>query len=252
VNAENAAENFRPCAGRIDAYVAPSGPGIRVDGSAFPGWVIPQEYDSLLAKVVAWGQDREEARRRMLRALAEFQVDGVETTIPFLRCLLADDVFIRGDYATPDVEAFAATYVPPAASDSAMDVAVEAPPSLPRTLTVEVNGKRFEVRVHGLAAAGADSPTSARRRSGHRRSAKKLSSAGRAVEAPMHGIVTEIRVRPGDEVRDGQVVAIIEAMKMMNEVVAHRDGVVATIDAEPGATVESGSAIITFASAEGA
>jgi acetyl-CoA/propionyl-CoA carboxylase biotin carboxyl carrier protein len=245
INAETAEKNFQPCAGRIDAYAAPAGPGIRVDGSAYPGWVIPQEYDSLLAKVVAWGQDRDEARHRMLRALGEFQVDGVDTTIPFLREILVQDFFVDGDYATPDVESFAERYRPPPASDAAMDVAVRSLVGDPRTVTVEVNGKRYEVRVHDTAKDGDAAPS--RRRNARSRSAKRVAPIGRAVEAPMHGIVAEIRVQAGDDVKDGQVVAIIEAMKMMNEVVAHRDGVVTSVAARAGDTVEAGSAIITFA-----
>jgi acetyl-CoA/propionyl-CoA carboxylase biotin carboxyl carrier protein len=250
VNAESPGDGFRPSAGRIDAFVAPAGPGIRVDSAAFSGWVIPQEYDSLVAKLVAWGQDREEARRRMLRALDEFTLDGVDTTIPFFRLLLSDERFIKGDYATPDVEAFAAANESKLRSRSVKrtEPSPGAPPASGRTVTVEVNEKRFEVRVFGLDRASASAPSD---RLGQRaprfRSPKRIAADGRSVLAPMHGIVAEIKVAAGDDVRDGQVIAIIEAMKMMNEVVAHRAGTVQSIDAAVGQTLESGQSIVTFA-----
>jgi acetyl-CoA/propionyl-CoA carboxylase biotin carboxyl carrier protein len=246
INAESPAESFRPCAGRIAKFVAPAGPGIRLDSAAFAGWVIPQEYDSLIAKLVAWGQDRDEARARMLRALAEFDVQGVDTTIPFLAALLAGDAFARSDYATPDVELFAATYRQAPLETAALEVRLDGVATEPDTVTVEVNDKRYDVRVFGLPRAGAAPGTASQVRRARFKASEKVEVDGHAVTAPMHGIVAEIRVNPGDEVRDGQVVAIIEAMKMMNEVVAHRDGIVASVGAGAGETVEMGSPIITI------
>ncbi len=251
VNAESPGDGFRPSAGRIDAFVAPAGPGIRVDAAAFSGWVIPQEYDSLVAQLVAWGQDREEARRRMLRALGEFKIDGVDTTIPFFRLLLADECFIRGDYATPDVEAFAAAHESELRSSSGRSAGSPAgatPGRSGRTVTVEVNEKRFEVRVFDLdRTSGSTSKDRGAHRAPRFKPPKRIASDGQSVLAPMHGIVAEIKVAAGDEIRDGQVVAIIEAMKMMNEVVAHRAGTVRSIDAAVGQTLESGQSIVTIA-----
>jgi acetyl-CoA/propionyl-CoA carboxylase biotin carboxyl carrier protein len=251
INAESPAANFRPSAGRIDAFVPSAGPGIRVDAAAYPGWVIPQEYDSLLAKLIAWGEDREEARRRMLRALGEFVVRGVDTTIPLFDLLLEDERFVRGDYATPDVESFVdrhkeriAAHVAERSSPATAGTVGEksAEPDKGRTVTVEVNGKRFDVRVFG------DGPgsTSARTRAPRFKTPKKIATDGDRVTAPMHGIVADIKIAPGESVRDGQVVAIVEAMKMMNEIVAHREGIVKSVDARVGDTLETGASILTF------
>jgi acetyl-CoA/propionyl-CoA carboxylase biotin carboxyl carrier protein len=245
INAESPAHDFRPCAGRVERYVEPGGPGVRIDAAVYPGFTIPQEYDSLLGKLVVWGEDREEARRRMLRALAEYRIEGVDTTIVFLSMLLADDEFVRGDYATPSVDRFcrehaaqiAAAYpVASAAQDSRAQERGTA-----ATVTVEVNDKRFVVRVLGNGEGGRPQ---ARRHARRLVSAKRMTTDGPVVTAPMHGIVAEIRVKPGDMVEDGQVVAVIEAMKMMNEVIAHRAGTVASISAQAGDTIETGSPLI--------
>ena len=253
INAESPAEGFRPSAGRIDGFAPAAGPGIRVDAAAYPGWTIPQEYDSLLAKLVAWGEAREEARTRMLRALGEFVVRGVDTTIPLFDLLLADERFIQGDYATPDVEAFVAEHRTQLAAHAeerrAPTAAVtvgEAPKADPadpgRIVTVEVNAKRYDVRVFG------DGPGAGRPRAPRFKAPKKIATDGASVRAPMHGIVADIKTAVGASLKDGDVVAIIEAMKMMNEIVAHRDGVVKSIDVKLGETVESGASIITFES----
>ena len=251
INAESPASGFRPSAGRIAAFAPAAGPGIRVDAAAYPGWVIPQEYDSLLAKLVAWGEDREESRRRMLRALGEFVVRGVDTTIPLFDLLLEDERFIRGDYATPDVESFVerdkeriARHVAERGSTATAGAVGE--PSTEadqgRIVTVEVNDKRFDVRVFG------DGPgaSTGRVRAPRFKAPKKIATDGSRVTAPMHGILADVKIAAGESVRDGQVVAIIEAMKMMNEIVAHRDGVVKSVDAKVGDTVETGAPILTF------
>ena len=246
INAESPAQSFRPSAGRLECYGEPGGPGVRVDAGVYAGYVIPEEYDSLFGKLVVWGQDREEARRRMLRALREYRVEGVDTTIAFLQMLLADGEFVSGRYATPSVDTFyrrhadeiAAAY-PARPADARMTAT---PVS---TLTVEVNDKRFVVRVEGD-----DNP--ARRQTERRvpkfKPAKRIAADGSAIAAPMHGIVADVRVRPGDVVHDGQVVVVIEAMKMMNEVIAQRSGTIAQLNVAVGQTVESGAPLMTFES----
>jgi acetyl-CoA/propionyl-CoA/long-chain acyl-CoA carboxylase, biotin carboxylase, biotin carboxyl carrier protein len=252
INAESPADGFRPSAGRIGAFSPAAGPGIRVDAAAYAGWTIPQEYDSLLAKLVAWGEDREEARARMLRALGEFVVRGVDTTIPLFDVLLSDERFVRGDYATPDVEAFVVGHKDRIAAlaeerRSRPAAGTIGEPGAPdaddpgRIVTVEVDGKRIDVRVFG-GGPGA----SARPRAPRFKAPKKIATDGASVRAPMHGIIADIKTSAGQSLKDGDVVAIIEAMKMMNEVVAHRDGVVRSVDVKLGETVESGASIITF------
>ncbi|HME81465.1 MAG TPA: acetyl-CoA carboxylase biotin carboxylase subunit [Candidatus Eremiobacteraceae bacterium] len=245
INAESPADDFRPHAGRIERYREPGGPGVRVDAAGVAGTVIPQEYDSLIGKLVVWGQDRDEARARMQRALGEFDIAGVETTIPFLRMLLADPAFARGDYTTLSVDEFRRLHASaieaayPRASSEGGEGAAEPKPT---TLAVEVDDKRFNVRVLGLNGAR----TAASRRAPRFKPAKRVSTNSASVAAPMHGIVAEIRVKPGDNVQDGQVVAVIEAMKMMNEVIAHRAGVVASISAKAGDTIETGSPLLAL------
>jgi acetyl-CoA/propionyl-CoA carboxylase, biotin carboxylase, biotin carboxyl carrier protein len=251
INAESPPNDFRPCAGRIERYVEPGGPGVRVDAAVHTGSVIPQEYDSLLGKLVVWGQDREEARRRMQRALGEYRVEGLDTTIAFLRMLLADGAFERGDYTTPSVDHFcrehaaeiAAAYPAAGAAQDSRAQERGTTTAQPSTLTVEVNDKRFVVRLLGN---GEESRSHARHRARRFAPARRMTAGGPSVNAPMHGIVAEIRVKPGDAVNDGQVVAVIEAMKMMNEVIAHRAGTVAAIAVKAGETIETGSPIITF------
>ena len=244
INAESPALDFRPSAGLITRFDLPAGPGVRVDTAAFAGYAIPQDYDSLIAKLVVWGQDREEARLRMLRALDEVSIEGVDSTVPFLRLLLRDCRFVDGTYATSTVDAFvrerwrelAAAYPEPGliSADNG---------SAPTELDVDVNGKRFAVRVHGRPnpafIGGAV-------RSLKFRPPKRVDRHRSAVESPMHGIVAEIKVAPGDEVSDGQIIAVVEAMKMMNEIVAHRAGKVRSVDVGPGDAVEAGTGLITF------
>jgi acetyl-CoA/propionyl-CoA carboxylase biotin carboxyl carrier protein len=247
VNAESPARDFRPCAGTLTRYIEPGGPGVRVDAAAFAGWTIPQEYDSLLAKLIVWGQDRDEARARLRRALAEFRVEGVDTTIPFFRLLIDDDEFRRGDYTTPTVERFssqnadalAAAYPEAAGVEAALRHAAQ-------EIDVEVNDKHFTVKVYGLEN---DQPeeAAAGRRTGRFKSPKKIAPDGKRVIAPMHGLIAEIKVAPGDQVTDGQVVAVVEAMKMMNEVVAQRAGTILSVDVKSGDTVEMGASIVSFA-----
>ena len=246
INAESPSHDFRPSAGRIERYVEPGGPGVRVDAAVYPGFVIPQEYDSLLGKLIAWGEDREEARLRMLRALGEYRIEGVDTTIAFLRLLLADEEFTRGNYATPSVEHFCrdrAAEIAASYPDAATAQDSRAQERGTTDLTVEVNDKRFVVRVHGN---GEEGRVSATRRTRRFAPVKRAAADGPAVTAPMHGIVAEIRVMPGDTVEDGQVVAVIEAMKMMNEVRAHRSGTVSSIAVKAGDTIETGATLITF------
>ena len=147
--------------------------------------------------------------------------------------LLSDERFIKGDYATPDTEAFAAVHESELRSSSGGRAGPDGPTpeNAGRTVTVEVNEKRFEVRVFGIGHPSASAPADrGATRAPRFKAPKRIASDSNSVLAPMHGIVAEIKVAAGDDVRDGQVVAIIEAMKMMNEVVAHRAGTVKSIE----------------------
>jgi acetyl-CoA/propionyl-CoA carboxylase biotin carboxyl carrier protein len=216
VNAEDPAANFQAAPGTIAAYREPGGLGVRVDSAAYAGWTIPPDYDSLIAKLIVWAPTRENAIARMRRALDEYVIEGVPTTLPLLRALCDNPEVADASYGTATLEPFAATL---------RAAAVEGP-RLPAPLP------RVESR-----------PTAPRLRTIRKRA---NSSDGNDVHSPMHGLVVELAVAKGDAVREGQVVAIIEAMKMMNEVRAHKSGAVHAVHVAPGATVESGSAIMTL------
>ena len=239
INAESPFDSFAPSPGRITRYIEPGGPGIRVDGAAFEGWEIGNDYDSLVAKLVAWGSNREEARQRMLRALSEYSIEGIQTTIPFYRSLLRDDAFASGNYSTSSVEAFVQHAVPRTQPLGSPEPAQ--PMATPVEVTVEVNDKQFRVRVAGPAA-----DTGALPRARKYQSSRSVAHGGPSIVAPMHGIVAEIKVKVGDDISSGQVVAVVEAMKMMNEVIAHRPGKVVAVNAKTGETIESGSSIISL------
>ena len=253
INAESPAAGFSPMPGRIDTYTAPGGPGIRIDSAAYAGWRIGSDYDSLIGKLIAWGADREEARRRMIGALHEYQIEGLSTTIPFFRLLLDDTVFAHAAYSTASIDDFMRLHheevaaLEQSATVSTMQTRGEemADVADPADLAVEVNDKLFRVRVYGLPVASAG-PS---RRPPRFRGSKTVAYGGAAIPAPMHGIVADIKVKAGDEVQDGQVVAVIEAMKMMNEVIAHRSGTIRTVDVRTGDTVESGAPLVTFTDA---
>jgi len=216
VNAEDPAANFQAAPGTITGYREPGGLGVRVDSAAYAGWTIPPDYDSLIAKLIVWAPTRENAIARMRRALDEYVIEGVPTTLPLLRALCDNPEVADASYGTATLEPFAATLRP---------AAVEGP-RLPATMP------RVESR-----------PTAPRLRTIRKRA---NSSDGKVVHSPMHGLVVELAVAKGDAVNEGQVVAIIEAMKMMNEVRAHKSGSVGAVHVAPGATVESGSAIMTL------
>jgi acetyl-CoA/propionyl-CoA carboxylase, biotin carboxylase, biotin carboxyl carrier protein len=235
INAESPPAAFAPRPGRISRYIEPGGPGIRVDAAAFSGWEIGSDYDSLIAKLIAWGSDREEARERMLRALAEYKIEGVQTTIPFYRLLLADRSFIEQKYTTTTVDAFVK------ANERVLADMYESD-GMPAEVTVEVNEKQFRVRVFGLEGRTQRLPAQPRKY----RTRRQVEYGGAAVVAPMHGIVAEVRVAPGDHIQSGHVVAVIEAMKMMNEVVAHRAGTVHAVHGKAGQTVEAGSVLVSL------
>jgi acetyl-CoA/propionyl-CoA carboxylase biotin carboxyl carrier protein len=254
VNAEDPAQNFRPAPGTITAYVPPAGLGVRVDSAATLGTTISPDYDSMIAKLIVWAPTRDGARARLRRAIDEYRIGGVPTTLGFLRALADSPDVASGDYGTATLETFAATWKPaagdpPAGNGSA--VASE-PPAAAETdvVRVEVNDKLFRVRlIDRPAGVGRSAP--AGRNAPPKRSAPRAAngrvSSGNQVVSPMHGVVVELKLAPGDEVAEGQVVAVIEAMKMMNEIRAHRAGSVATVHATAGATVEAFEPLVTLA-----
>ena len=244
INAEDPSNGFLPTPGRITAYREPAGPGVRVDSGVAAGSEVQGLYDPLLAKLIVWDSDRESARRRMLRALEEFVVEGVSTLIDFHRALLSHPCFVDGGTCHGVVESeLLAEQARRLASTGGRE-----PPAVDgrvreRVVLAEVDGRRFEVKL--LEPEPPHAGLARRRRE---REARSSSAAGtEAVVSPMQGTVLAVEVADGDEVRAGQVICIVEAMKMENEITAHQPGVVGALSVAPGEPVKTGQVICVVA-----
>jgi acetyl-CoA/propionyl-CoA carboxylase biotin carboxyl carrier protein len=249
INAEDPAQNFRPAPGTIVEYHEPGGFGVRVDSAAFAGLTIAPEYDSLIAKLIVWARDRSEALQRLGRALDEYRISGVPTTVQLLRALIDFPPVVDQTYGTATLEPFAAALGAIPANGSVTPAAAPDAAAADETIRVEVDGKLFRVRFVDLPVgmrtheSSAPSTKHAVRKDTRRANAV---ASGNAISSPMHGVVVEIAVREGQTVAEGDVVLIIEAMKMMNEIRAHRAGVVAAIHTAPGATVEARTPLVSL------
>ena len=236
LNAEDATRDFAPSPGIVTFYEEPGGPGVRVDSSLRGPGVVAESYDPLFAKLIVRGGDREEALARLGRALAEFRVEGIATTLPFFRAILADETFVSGDYTTGFVadrmEGLEIRTTPP--SETA-----EASPNDAREVDVEVNGRLFRVKVFGDEGTSAGGPP--RRRQGGTR---RASASGGAIAAPMQGTIVKVLVEEGQEVEADEPVCILEAMKMESEVRSQKAGTVSEVSVESGQTVRSGETLI--------
>jgi acetyl-CoA/propionyl-CoA carboxylase biotin carboxyl carrier protein len=237
INAEDASHGFLPSPGVVTAYREPSGPGVRVDSGVAAGSEISGVYDPMIAKLIVHGVDREHARMRMLRALDEFVIEGPKTLLGFHKALLEHECFVRGETCHGLVEsdqlaARAAELEPPSAAATANGRMTE------RLRTVEVDGRRFDVRVL--------EPEEPWRELARRRKERvRAGGAGGndAIVSPMQGTVLSVGVANGDTVETGQVICIVEAMKMENEVRAPHGGVVAALSVAAGEPVGSGQVI---------
>ena len=236
LNAEDTSNDFAPSPGIVTAYEEPGGPGVRVDSSLRGPGVVAESYDPLFAKLIVRGSDREEALARLGRALAEFRVEGISTTLPFYRAILDDETFVSGDYTTGFIaERMQNLKIRPATTGETG----EAPQKRVREVEVEVNGKLFRVRVFGDEGATVGPP---RRRRGERR---RASASEGAVRAPMQGTIVKVLVREGQEVAADEPVCILEAMKMESEVRSQKAGTVSKVRVEAGQTVKSGDTLIS-------
>jgi acetyl-CoA/propionyl-CoA carboxylase, biotin carboxylase, biotin carboxyl carrier protein len=239
INAEDVSAGFLPAPGRITVYREPSGPGVRVDSGVVAGAEISGLYDPMIAKLIVHGVDREHARRRMLRALDEFEIGGVPTLLGFHRALLTHPEFIAGGTGHGLVESEELAREAEARTKEIVAQSNLDGRALPRTTAVEVGGRRFEVTVLEPEPPWAEL---ARRR--RARAASGLGGAGsEAVVSPMQGTVLKVDVADGDAVEAGAVLCVVEAMKMENEIVAHRAGTVADVSVAAGAAVSSGQVI---------
>ena len=242
VNAEDPAHGFRPAPGLLKTYREPAGPGVRVDSAAFQGLIVAPEYDSLIAKLIVWAPSRDGAIARMRRAIDEYTIEGVPTTLPMLRALCDAPAVLDASYGTATLEPLAGTltFTNSAVGEPAPEPARESP----EEIRVEVNDKLYRVRLIDLPNA-TRSPT---RKTPPRAPSRKRHAAasGDDVLSPMHGVVVELSVRAEQAVVDGQVVAVIEAMKMMNEIRAHKSGVVSRLHVKHGDTVEAQSPLLAI------
>ncbi|MGH3069994.1 MAG: biotin carboxylase N-terminal domain-containing protein [Streptosporangiaceae bacterium] len=269
INAEDPGRNFLPAPGAITAWNPPSGPGVRLDAGYKNGMTVPQAFDSLIAKLIVTGASRAEALQRSARALAEFEIGGMPTVLPFHRAVVADPAFAGPPLRvhTRWIETEFAALMPP---QEAAEVA--APPER-ETITVEVGGKRLEVtlpaavapgggalpggvRDRGVRARGVrgdrslprgvrgDGSPGERQRGGRRGSSPQASRAsGNSLISPMQGTIIKIAVTEGQRVSAGDVVVVLEAMKMEQPLTAHKDGTVTGLSVEVGQTVSAGAAI---------
>ena len=248
VNAEDPAQNFRPAPGTVTAYREPAGLGVRVDSAAYPGFTISPDYDSMIAKLVVWAPTRAQAIARMRRAIDEYIIEGVPTTLPLLRALCDQPDVTNASYGTATLEAFAQGVFRRDLTPSA-NLGMESSEASVQTVRVEVNDKLYRVRVFDLPErTSSTTSTNGARRSAPRAATKKRSAdaSGNDVISPMHGVVVEMKVAQGDAIAEGQVVAIVEAMKMMNEIRAHKAGMAKSVHAKAGETVEAQAPLVTI------
>jgi acetyl-CoA/propionyl-CoA carboxylase, biotin carboxylase, biotin carboxyl carrier protein len=246
INGEDPGRGFFPAPGRVTAWRPPTGPGVRLDSGVEAGTVVPQAFDSLLAKLIVTGATRVEALARARRALAEFEIDGMATALPFHRAVVDDPAFAPPDPKTPftvhtrwiETE-FVNTIAPYAggADDGAADVAGV---GARESITVEVGGKRLSVVLPADLQRRTDSPV--RRRHGATSHAASAHD-GDALTAPMQGTIVKVAVRNGEAVEVGDLIVVLEAMKMEQPLTAHRAGTITELTAEPGQTVAGGALI---------
>jgi acetyl-CoA/propionyl-CoA carboxylase biotin carboxyl carrier protein len=244
INAEDPAKNFMPAPGTITAWNPPTGPGVRLDTGFTAGMTVPQAFDSMIAKLVVTGASREQALQRSARALAEFEVGGMPTVLPFHRAVVTDPAFAGEPLRvhTRWIETEFDTPMP------AQDAAEVAEPAERDTVTVEVGGKRLEVTVPagvwGSRASGGASGAGGTRASARPRSRRAVNvSSGDTLTSPMQGTIIKIAVTEGQQVSSGDTVVVLEAMKMEQPLTAHKDGTVTGLAVEVGQTVSAGAAI---------
>jgi acetyl-CoA/propionyl-CoA carboxylase, biotin carboxylase, biotin carboxyl carrier protein len=265
INAEDASKNFAPAPGRIAAYREPAGPGVRVDSGVQPGSEISPMYDPMVAKLIVWDVDREQATQRMLRALGEYRIEGLRTLLPFHRAILQTRQWAAAETCRDLIEdrEWLATLAPTGPSKpSKPSEDPEDGETVEHGYTVEVSGKRFEVKVIGppfggapAAAMNGSAPAagSTTRRPPRRseRSGGGGGGGGDTLPSPLQGTVLRVAVEKGASVEEGALVCVIEAMKMENEITAHKAGTVSDLPIGVGASVATGDTLAVISSSSG-
>ncbi|HEU5033734.1 MAG TPA: biotin carboxylase N-terminal domain-containing protein [Mycobacteriales bacterium] len=249
INAEDPGRNFLPAPGRITSWRLPAGPGVRVDAGYVDGDTVPGAFDSLLAKLIVTGASRRQAIERSGRALAEFEVGGMPTIIPFHRAVLDDPAFAPADDRTPFsvhtrwIETEFANDIPPYGEP----VADGGETRGRERITVEVEGRRLEVVLPATLAVSGSSGGSRREAPKHgRRGSGAAAVSGDTLTAPMQGTIVKVAVEEGQQVEAGDLVVVLEAMKMEQPIAAHKSGTIQGLTADVGATVQSGAALCSI------
>jgi len=252
INAEAAHKNFAPAPGKITSYVEPAGPGVRVDSGVRAGSEVTPLYDPMVAKLIVWDTDRERATARMLRALGEYDVGGLVSLIPFHEAILATDQWRNAETARDLIgdRKWLKSLEPEATGPPEAEADGEGEPeeALARTYKVEVDGRLHSVKVIGAAApaGGNPGPAAALRRPPRRERAAGGGAAAGATDvlvSPIQGTVLKVPVKKGDEVEEGTLICVVEAMKMENEITAHRAGKVSELAVTEGGSVAAGDTI---------
>ncbi len=250
INAEDPLREFSPSPGMINRYQVPAGLGVRVDSAVEDGDEISPAFDSMIAKLITWGRDRPEAIARMERALIDYHIEGVATTIPFHLVVMRSEPFQAAETTT----AFLADYhheleIPDRAAASTAPATDRAAESPGHEVVVEVGGRRLLVRVHGMERPAADQskrPPPVTSKTDRVRGANPQQTNGGDLMSPIQGTVVRVHVELGDHVSEGDPIVAIEAMKMENAVTAHRDGMVAILHVNEGDPVKVGALVATI------
>ena len=245
INAEAAHKNFAPAPGPIETYVEPAGPGVRVDSGLEAGGEVTPLYDPMVAKLIVWDTDRAAATRRMLRALGEYRIEPLTTLIPFHQAVMASDEWAEASTFRDRIGdkkwlKTLAPEAPPARSDGE-----DEEPRTERTYQVEVNGRLHSVKVIGATAGnpGGASATAKRPARRERATGGGGAAGGPELPSPLQGTIFKVAVEKGQEVAEGDLICVIEAMKMENEITAHRAGKIAAIKVTEGASVNPGDVL---------
>jgi acetyl-CoA/propionyl-CoA carboxylase biotin carboxyl carrier protein len=263
INAENAAKEFAPSqGGKLETYDPPGGPGVRMDDGVRQGDDLVTDYDSMVAKLVVHGSDREECIARSKRALAEYDIEGIVTIVPFHRMMLEDGPFLAGEHTTKyldetmEQERLTEAQEKWGPADSAP--ATDDEETVEREFTVEVNGKRFQVNLEERASAaaarggggGGSGPRPSRggggSSSGGGSGGGSVAAEGESIDAEMQGTILEVNVAEGDTIESGDVVCVLEAMKMENDVIAERGGTIKQVAIEEGQSVNQGDVLFVL------
>jgi len=245
INAEAAHKKFAPAPGRIGRYHEPSGPGVRVDSGLETGGEVTPLYDPMVAKLITWDVDREHATRRMLRALGEYEIEGLTTLIPFHETILATEQWAAGGTCRDLLED--PEWIKSLPTGYAAAAPEDDQETTEREYKVEVGGRLYPVKVIGAALGGGNgAAATAKRPQKRERKSGGAAASGNDVVAPLQGSIFKVEVAEGDEVEEGALLVVIEAMKMENEITAHKSGKVMSLAVEVGASINAGDPIATI------